>query len=960
MPRPKLATRFVTFGAAGLLVAGLFVQPATILAAGPSGSIHASALTSGRQRSARPAKLGSTRIGPLLTRSPGALPFDPGQASATLAGLETANVATLKGREGHAGVSPAVVGPPAPVLATNSGRPSAATPVSVAGQTEAGAGNAEPADAGIAVGPDNVIETDSLSFLFTDRLGNPFGALSMPDFFGLPEPPDTTFTTFDSDPRIHYDQHQRRWIATEVSWDCATDTFPGDTAAFGHGFIDYAISDTSDPLGGWTFALFAWDDFLPTQASFGESSDKLAITANLFAMGPGGSLSTPGCGSGAFAEAHVIIMDWASLGPNFDGSTVPTFDGGDPTESTTKVAFGDTDPSPDLRFVGMANGAALGETAGDVIVLGASGSAAHGSISFSAFNATIDGIVSDFLVPPNPQQPGGNLTTVIDGGPQGSWYRAGGLWTSATYPCTPTGDSTLRDCMRVISLGDLDITVDPTNTGDVLLGTNGFDDSFGGMGLSVNSNLLAVYSQSSATVDPSSWETHHVLPDAFGEWSDPALLDAGAMPYSGSLWGAYLDLAPDPQDPDAYWAGNTWADSSGGWSTTIHQLNTGAGDGYVPVAPMRVLDTRIGRGLSGVFTANVPRTFQVAGVTVNSVTIPGNAVAITGNLTVTQQTGAGNVALTPTPTANPTSSTLNFPLADDRANNVTIALSATGSASAVYKATTGRHTQLILDVTGYFLAGSGQAYHPISSTRVLDTRTSHTTHLFHANVAQAFQVTNGTTIPSTATAITANVTVTNQTKAGYVALTPTNTNNPTTSTINFPLKDDRANGLTVPLSVTGTVSAVYKAAAGGTTNLILDVTGYYSSAGGGLLFHPLNPGRRIDTRLALGTAGQGNGLSGPQGTTSRSAVIAGHFGVPATAAAITGNLTITGQTGAGYVAVTDSSIAHPTTSTINFPLADDRANGITTPLGAGDLWFVYQVLAGKHVQLIVDLTGYFQ
>ena len=138
------------------------------------------------------------------------------------------------------------------------------------------------------------------------------------------------------------------------------------------------------------------------------------------------------------------------------------------------------------------------------------------------------------------------------------------------------------------------------------------------------------------------------------------------------------------------------------------------------------------------------------------------------------------------------------------------------------------------------------------------------------------------------------------------------------------------------------------------------MTGYYSAAGGGLLFHPLNPGRRVDTRLAVGLSGFGNGLTGAQGTTSRSAVIAGHFGVPAAASAITGNLTITAQTGAGYVAVTNASVAHPTTSTINFPLGDDRANGVTVPLGAGDLWFVYQVLAGKHVQLILDLTGYFQ
>ena len=72
---------------------------------------------------------------------------------------------------------------------------------------------------------------------------------------------------------------------------------------------------------------------------------------------------------------------------------------------------------------------------------------------------------------------------------------------------------------------------------------------------------------------------------------------------------------------------------------------------------------------------------------------------------------------------------------------------------------------------------------------------------------------------------------------------------------------------------------------------------------------------------------------------------------------ITGNLTVTGQTAAGYVAVTDVSTTAPGTSTINFPLADTRANGITAPLGtggdAGALWFVFGPGRGKGTQLIL-------
>ncbi len=65
--------------------------------------------------------------------------------------------------------------------------------------------------------------------------------------------------------------------------------------------------------------------------------------------------------------------------------------------------------------------------------------------------------------------------------------------------------------------------------------------------------------------------------------------------------------------------------------------------------------------------------------------MPVNATAVTGNLTVTAQTAPGFVFLGPDPVANPPSSTLNFPVGDNRANGVTVALSATGTLSATYR-----------------------------------------------------------------------------------------------------------------------------------------------------------------------------------------------------------------------------------------------------------------------------------
>ena len=276
---------------------------------------------------------------------------------------------------------------------------------------------------------------------------------------------------------------------------------------------------------------------------------------------------------------------------------------------------------------------------------------------------------------------------------------------------------------------------------------------------------------------------------------------------------------------------------------------------------------------------------------------------------------------------------------------------------------------MILDVTGYFsTTGIGQRYTPLAGpVRILNTSpgTSLGQTTFHANVPKTFLVADGTIIPAGASAITANLAILHQTHAGYVTLTPTPDPNPATSTINFPLGEytsERADDPDQPARSHGRRGLQ------------------------GLIGHDRSR-PRCDRLLQLPTprvccsirsipAGGSTpacrpalmasamALTGAQGTTPRSVVIAGHDGLPADAAAITGNLSITAQTAAGYVSVTTASVLHPTTSTINFPLGDTRGNGITVPLGtggdAGKLWFVYQHTAGKHVQLILDITGYFE
>jgi hypothetical protein len=387
-----------------------------------------------------------------------------------------------------------------------------------------------------------------------------------------------------------------------------------------------------------------------------------------------------------------------------------------------------------------------------------------------------------------------------------------------------------------------------------------------------------------------------------------------------------------------------------------------AADTYVPLTPTRILDTRDGTGgLSGSFSSHVARTFQVTG----HGGVPPTATAVTGNLTVTQQSSLGYLFIGPIAANNPASSTLNFPLNDDRANAVTVALGsgggggALGTLSITYAAPkAGATAHVIFDVTGYFVPdASGATYFALTPTRILDTRDG--TGLSGASsshVARTFAVRGHGGVPSNATAVTGNLTVTQQTSLGFLFIGPIAANNPTSSNLNFPLNDDRANAVTVALSGTGTLSITYAApTTGPTAHVLFDVTGYFLPDASGAKYVPLTPARILDTRY-------GTGLSGPSSShVARTFAVASRRGVAASATAVTGNLTVTQQTSLGYLSIGPVPLNNPTSSTLNFPLNDDRANAVTVALGTdGTLSVTYAApTIGPTAQVIFDVTGYF-
>ena len=411
---------------------------------------------------------------------------------------------------------------------------------------------------------------------------------------------------------------------------------------------------------------------------------------------------------------------------------------------------------------------------------------------------------------------------------------------------------------------------------------------------------------------------------------------SGGKPVPSGTYGWRIDAT------DQF--GNTMSPESGSFLVW-----DGSGTRYQAVGPVRLLDSRVAVGLSGAFATGRPRTFQVAG----RGGVPLNAVAVTGNLTVVGQTSAGYVGLTPVATSLPTTSVINAPRGDVRANGVTVALSADGTLSAVFRGTSGSSANLVFDVTGFFAPSSGATYVPVDPVRLLDSRSGNgLTGRFSSGTARTVKIAGRGGIPTGVVAVTGNVTVTHQTSAGWLAVTPTANNAPSTSTLNFPAGDNRANNFTVRVASDGSISAVFRGLPGASADVIIDITGYFVAGNAGATFVPIDPTRIVDTRFDSGLPG-----AFAAGTPRTFAVAGG--GVPSTAIGITGNVTVVGPSAGGWVTVAPVVSSSTMTSTINFPSHDTRANGVDASLDGGDLSAVFRSAAGATVELIFDVTGYF-
>jgi hypothetical protein len=197
-------------------------------------------------------------------------------------------------------------------------------------------------------------------------------------------------------------------------------------------------------------------------------------------------------------------------------------------------------------------------------------------------------------------------------------------------------------------------------------------------------------------------------------------------------------------------------------------------------------------------------------------------------------------------------------------------------------------------------------------------------------------------------AVVLNVAAVNETAASYVSLYPTGGTLPTVANLNTQAGVTVSNLVTVGVGTNGAVT-VYNHT--GSTDIVLDVEGYYTTTVGTTgLYNAVAPVRVLGT-LAAGAPIAAN--------TSTAVTVTGTtLGVPADAKAVVFNLTASNGTAASYLTAYPAGAASvPLAANLNFGAGQIIGNRVTVPVGTGGQVEVYNHSGTADVD--VDLDGYY-
>jgi len=285
---------------------------------------------------------------------------------------------------------------------------------------------------------------------------------------------------------------------------------------------------------------------------------------------------------------------------------------------------------------------------------------------------------------------------------------------------------------------------------------------------------------------------------------------------------------------------------------------------------------------------------------------------------------------------------------------------------------------------------SGGEYHPVTPTRIFDTRGAgiNDTAPLGPKPANAagqtftFDALGQGGIPAEVAganrdvlAVVLNITVDNPSRAGYLSIAPAGSAAGTSSLVNFNAGENVPNLAVVGAGTNGAVSVTLVMPEGaGNANVLVDVFGWVSKSDypdtddSGARFQPVGPGRILDTRSSPVPAGYTSGTPlGPDGRLKlqirgADAVLPSVTDIVPDDPNVTGvmvNITAVAQTLNTFVSATPGDVPGgtlPTTSNTNLSRGQVKANMAIVPVGADGSIRLYNAYGNTH--LIVDVLGY--
>ncbi len=241
-------------------------------------------------------------------------------------------------------------------------------------------------------------------------------------------------------------------------------------------------------------------------------------------------------------------------------------------------------------------------------------------------------------------------------------------------------------------------------------------------------------------------------------------------------------------------------------------------------------------------------------------------------------------------------------------------------------------------------------YQALAPTRLLDTRAGlgAARAVVPAGGKVSLQVAGRAGLPTRGVgAVVLNVTAVTPAGSGFLSLYPTGTDRPVVSSLNYEKGSTIANQVVAKVGDTGAVD-IYASQA---THLVVDVSGYYTSAG---YLQTVAPTRLADSRYGLGTT-----RSRIPAGTRRDIAVVGAGGVPAKgASSVVLNVTAVKPSTTGWLTVwpATSTGTPPPSSSLNFTPGQTVAGLVVSDVGLNGK---VSVFASQETDLVVDVAGYY-